>query len=141
MSITTLLVLTGDGVPPYSARGLRQTLEPIARSSALERTVNGELIDMAPPQMRKFKSTITCSDQQAPAFNGVWPGDLITVDTVVDLGYLTAQSVPAHLVAGSFVDGAYTFYRLRLSCRVAAWSADRDEFGAVSSWKLDVEEI
>ena len=141
---TTLLTLSGDGVPPYSARGLRQSLTLIDHAkgtSNLRRTVNGTLIDLTPKQMRKFKTTISGSDQQAPAFNALYPGMPITVSTVVELAYLTANSVPDRLVAGSFVDGAYTFYRLQLSCLVMDWEVDKAEWDASTSWKLDLEEV
>ena len=55
----TLLVISGNGVPTFASRGATQTLDPIAASSVLRRTVNGGLIDLSPPQMRKYKSTIS----------------------------------------------------------------------------------
>lgn len=138
--VTTLLTLSGDGVPPYSARGARQTLEPIALAISLHRDVNGNMINMAPPQMQKYKSEISCNDQQAPAFNGLMPGAPITVNTIVELSYLTATSTPARMVAGSFQDGAYTFYQMILSCVLMHFSVDKDEWGATTGWKLDLEE-
>lgn len=144
LTATTNLVLSGQGVPPYSARGLRQSLDPIDQvkgSANLRRTVNGTLIDLTPPQMRKYKSTISGNDQQAPAFDSLWPGAILTVDTVVTLAYLTANNVPGRLVAGSYVDGAYTFYQLQLTCMVMDWNVETDEWGAINSWQLHLEEV
>jgi hypothetical protein len=73
MTDDTLLVLSGIGVPDYSARGLRHTLEPIEASASLRRTVNGALVDLSFAQFRKYKSTISCQDQEPPAVDGVWP--------------------------------------------------------------------
>ena len=63
----TLLVISGDGVAPYSARGLTQTLEVIAEAAVVARSVNGALVNLSPPQFRKFKSTISCTDVASPA--------------------------------------------------------------------------
>ena len=85
MSENTLLVLSGIGVPDYSARGLTQTLEPIDGSASLRRTINGALKDLSFAQFRKYKSTISCQDQEPPAVDGVWPGHVVTVDCVAEL--------------------------------------------------------
>jgi len=37
-------------VPPYSARGLTQTLTPIAAAANMRRTINGELLDLSAGQ-------------------------------------------------------------------------------------------
>ena len=65
--MSDVLTLSGIGVPPYSARGASQTLEPIASSQQLRRTINGELIDISRAEFRKYRSTISCVDQQPPA--------------------------------------------------------------------------
>ena len=63
-------------MPPYSARGLTQTLEPIEASVQLRRTVNGALADLSYEPFRKYKSTISCQDQEPPAVDGrvAWAG-------------------------------------------------------------------
>jgi hypothetical protein len=68
----TVLTLSGIGVPPYSARGLTQTLEPIDAAAQLRRTVNGALRDFGYTPFRKYRSTISCADQEPPAVYGVW---------------------------------------------------------------------
>ena len=65
--MSDMLTLSGIGVPPYSARGASQTLEPIQASQQLRRTINGELIDISRAEFRKYRSTISCVDQQPPA--------------------------------------------------------------------------
>lgn len=147
MSYSTLLVISGVGVPPYSARGLSQTLEPIDAASQLRRTVNGDLVDVAPSQLRKYRSTITCSDQQAPAFDGLWPGELVVVQCVAELSYLTAGGAPGRDVAevatgelATRTEGDFTFYRPELIMRVVRFRQQLDEWEAVVGWTLELEE-
>ena len=141
--MSTLLTLVGVGVPPYSARGLTQTLEPIEASVQLRRTVNGALADLSYEPFRKYKSTISCQDQEPPAVDGVWPGQIVTVVCVAELCFVTAGGSPARLTAedSERVEGAFTFYRPVLTMRVTGFSVSRDEYGAAVSWQLQLEEI
>jgi hypothetical protein len=143
MSEDTLLTLSGIGVPPYSARGLTQTLEPIDASAQLKRTVNGALVDLSYEPFRKYKSTISCQDQEPPAVDGVWPGQFVTVECVAELCFVTAGGSPAKLpVEGSErTAGAFTFYRPILTMRVTGFSVSRDEYGSAVSWQLQLEEV
>lgn len=141
--MTTLLVITSMGVPPYSARGLTQTLAPIDASVSARRTINGTLRDLSQSQFRKFKSTISCNDQQAPAFEGFWPGMQVDVDCVAELSYLTDTRTPERTpVAGSErVDGDFTFYRPHLTMMITGFSTSTDEYGAQVGWQLELEEV
>ena len=141
--MSDVLTLSGIGVPPYSARGASQMLEPIGSSQQLRRTINGELIDISRAEFRKYRSTISCVDQQPPAIDGVWPGRVLTVGCISELSYLTAGGAPARpLVSGSSrTEGDYTFYRPSLTMRVVAFSQDTDEYGAAVSWSLQLEEV
>lgn len=139
----TLLVISGPGLPTYAARGLTQTLDPIDAAGALARTVNGGLIDFSPPQMRKYKSTISCADVEAPALDGIWPGQPLTIDCVPELGYLTAGGTPQrNAVPGSErTAGAWTWYRPRLDMLVVSYSTSTDEYAAAVQWQLELEEV
>ncbi len=143
MADTTLLAFSDMDVPPYSARGISQTLTPIAGSVQLKRTVNGELVDISPPAFRKYASSINCTDQQSPAIDGRWPGMEVTVDCVVELGYLTSGGSPGRpVVSGSSrVDGAFTFYRPQITFLIAGFNLSKDEYGATVGWSLDLEEV
>src|SRR4029077_13624620 len=80
-------------VNPYSARGLRGTLTPIDEakgSNKLGRTVNGTLVDLSAPQMRKYKLEVSGADQAPPALDGLWVGMVVHVSSLVELAYLTA---------------------------------------------------
>jgi hypothetical protein len=143
MAGETDLVISGDGVPPYSARGLRQTLEPIA-VVAPARTVNGGLVNLAPAQFRKYKSTLSCTDWDQPAFAGLWPGSIITVDCVEEVGYKTVGGAApeGRTIIATRVSGDYTFARMRLSMMVMGpWTQDRSETGGSTAWQIELEEI
>lgn len=141
--MSDVLTLSGIGVPPYSARGASQTLEPIQAAQQLRRTVNGDLIDLSRPEFRKYRSTISCADQQPPAIDGVWPGRVVTVDCITELSYRTSGGAPARSVVpgSSRTEGDYTLYRPRLTMRVVSFSQDTDEYGATVSWSLELEEL
>lgn len=140
---TTLLSISGMGVPPYSARGLQQTLEHIAAAASMRRTINGDLKDLSAPQFRKYASTITCSDQQVPALDGIFPGHVVDVECVARLSYATSGGSPNRPVVpdSEHVEGLFTFYRPRLTMRVMSYSEQEDEYGAVVSWTLTLEEV
>jgi len=138
----TLLVLSGIGVPGYSARGLTQTLEPIEASASLRRTINGTLKDLSFEQFRKYKSSISCQDQEPPAVDGVWPGRVVTVDCVAELSYPTGGTSSRPVVMGSTrTVGAFVFYRPRLQMLVTRLSLNRDEYSAAIQWQMELEEI
>jgi hypothetical protein len=139
----TLLDISGIDVPPYASRGLTQTLEPIDQSKQTRRTVNGSLKDISSVQFRKYKSTITCTDQQSPGLDGIWPGMAVTVSCVEELSYKTSGGSPERPVVtdSSRTDGDWTFYRPELEMRVISYSMQTDEYGASVGWQLDLEEI
>lgn len=140
----TLLTMSGPGVPPYSARGLTQSLDPIDFASQTRRTINGNLKDLSVSQFRKYKSKISGKDQLPPACAGVWPGQLVSVECISELCYATGGtfSTPERTaVAGSTrVEGDFTFYRPVLEMRVIQFSIETDEWGAQVGWSMDLEE-
>ncbi len=140
--VDSVLVISGFGVPPYSARGLSQTLTPIDQAKSIRRTVNGDLVDLSLAQFRKYSSEITCSDQQPPAFAGLWPGQLVDVDCVAELVMTSGGTAERDIVSGSErEESGFTFYRPRLTMRVTSYSMQRDEYGAITQWTLSLEEV
>jgi hypothetical protein len=131
------------GVPLYSARGLTQTLEPIQQAQQLRRTINGASVDLSVSQFRKYSSRISCTDQRAPAIDGIWPGQTVTVSCVAELSYLTEGGTPQRTVVSgsSYTEGAFTFYRPQLTMRVVTPQTQMDEYKASVEWHLDLEEI
>jgi hypothetical protein len=137
---------SAPGVNPYSARGLTGTLTPIDAangSSLVARTVNGTLIDISAPQMRKYKLEISGTDQAPPALDGVWVGMVVTVNSFVELAYLTAGGTPERTpVSGSSrVEGAFTYYRPQFTMMVVEHQQGFEEWAANSPWSLVLEEV
>lgn len=142
-NFSTILALTGMGIPPYSSRGLTQTLNPIPASANLRRNVNGILKDISASQFQKYNSTITGNDADPPAIEGQWAGMTVVVDCIPELAYLTFSDLPSRtIVPGSLrEDGDYTFYRPRLTMMIVNFSIQKDEFGARTGWTLELEEV
>ncbi len=139
----TILVLSGIGIPLYSARGLTQTLDPIPASIHLERAVDGSLLDFSIPEMRKYMSKINCSDQEVPAIGGIWTGAIVSVDCVPELAFPTALPWMQERTAvegSTRTDGDFTFYRPRLTMKVTGFNVLKNEYGAIVAWTLDLEE-
>lgn len=147
MTELTLLRLDPIGVPAYSARGITQSLDPIDEAPQIARTINGVAVNLSDTAFRKYKSTIACTDQDQPALDGVWPGDILTVDCVKELPYRTVGGSPSRTVASTTDDpatrteGEFTFYRPRLTMMVVNYSTTFDEWGAESGWSLDLIEV
>lgn len=141
--VDTLLVLTGMGIPQYSARGLTQTLTPIAAKSLMKRTVNGVLVDLSASQFEKYQSEISGHDCDPPAIDGIWQGMQLTVDCIPELGYLSAGGSPERtVVAGSSrISDLFTFYRPQIIFLVTNFSNSKDEWGASVAWTLSLEEV
>jgi hypothetical protein len=138
----TTLAITGVGVPPYSARGLHQTVQPIAGAAQLKRTVNAELIDVSDVLFRKYASQISGSDQDPPAIDGIWPGLQVVVDCVFELSYAVGGSPSRSVVAGSSrTEAGFTFYRPQLTMLITDFNVNRDEWGNATSWTMNLEEV
>jgi hypothetical protein len=135
--------LSIPGVPPYSARGLNQTLTHASQAAQLRRTVNGNLKDVSFDGFQKYVSVVSGDDQEPPALDGVWPGLEVVVDCVAELAYRTLGGTPQRdVVEGSSrVSGNYTIYRPRLSMRIVGFTEAKDEYGAVVTWSIELEEI
>lgn len=139
----TLLTLSGVGVPPYSARGLQQTLEPIAAAQGrMRRNINGGMVDLGGGQFQKYASTITCTDQNPPAVDGVWEGQVVTVDCVRELACKEGGTPQRTVVPGSErTEGGFTFYRPRLTMVVLTFNLLFDEYPAATGWTMGLEEV
>lgn len=144
MTDNTLLTLSSIGLTPYSARGLKQTLATINAATQMRRTVNGALTDVADPLFRKYSSTISGSDVDPPPTDLVWPGRTLVVGCIVELSQAdsTDLALGRTPVGGSqrTADG-FVFYRPLLTMKVVAWNINKDEWGAVIDWTLNLEEV
>lgn len=137
----TELVLTGIGIPRWAARGLAQTIEPIQEANNLVRAADGGVINLAPEQFRKYRTVITCEDMRTMPFDGVWPGTLVTVDSVAELCYPLYESPQRDPVEGSErQEGDFIFYRPILECAVFSFNWRHNEWQHRVGWELTLEE-
>jgi hypothetical protein len=138
----TELVLTGIGIPDFSARGLVETLRPISGPEP-RRTVNGVLIDVSDTVFRKYRLSLTGTDQEPPAFDENWIGSTVTVDALTKLAYLTSAGPAGRTVVpgSSVANGLFTNYRPRLVMLVMDWRSGREEYPANLPWTLELEEV
>src|ERR1035437_3577424 len=141
----TLLTISSFGNMLYQARGLTQTLSVIGAATQLERTINGNLIDLSVAQFRKYASKITSpSDTNAPPLDGIFPGMEVTVQCAISLAYVTGLSGAPHrtVVSGSaYTDGAYSFYHPELVMRVRTVETTFEEWKNIVGWALELEEV
>jgi len=143
-SADTLLTISGLGDFQYQARGLSQTLSPIAQLKQQLRTINGSLIDVSNPAFRKYASKITCTDVDAPPLDNLWNGMIVTVQCAVSLVYLTGNPGSPYkaVVSGSeYTNGHYTFYRPEMEMMVMDFDHTFDEWKADNGWSLTLEEV
>ena len=138
----TDLVLTGIGIPDFSARGLTESLRPI-KGPPPRRTVNGALVDVTDPLFEKYALTITGSDQEPPAFDNTWTGKTVTVDALTKLAFLTTAGPAGRTVVpgSSVANGLFTVFRPRLIMLVIDWTLGREEYPAQLPWSLELEEV
>lgn len=139
----TLLSIDGVTLPIASARGIRQTIAPLAGN--FRRTVNMELRNIAPAAGRsKFRTTISCDDINAPMWDGLYHGLVVGyIDCIEELYFQTIGGVPLKtVVSGSLrVVGSITFYRPRLlNCMITDINVDGEEYAASRGWSITAEE-
>lgn len=144
LTYVTLLRLAPIDIPPYSAKGISESLQPISASSFAKRTVNGELIDLSSSQFRKYSVKLSCTDMDFPALAGVWPGQILTVDCITELVELTSTgAVPERTaVSGSErTANGFSYYRPQLSMMVIDYQTSFSEWEAEMNWTLELEEV
>lgn len=152
----TLFDIAEVGVPPYSARGITEQLGPIQGAGQLFRDINGTLQDLGATQFRKYQLTVTCTDMDSPALEGIWPGMTLTIDCQTELSYLTSTGSPSRTVVpgssrtglmaeddGGGSDG-FTYYRPRLTMKVMDYqigTADGWDGNVGVNWQLQLQEV
>lgn len=140
----TVLTISGLGGFQYQARGLTQTLAIIKQSQQQFRTINGSLRDLSNHAFRKYESQITCTDINAPPLDGLFPGDVVTVECAAILSYATGRvgSPNRPEVSGAgWSLGGYTFYRPVLEMMVMDLNEGFEEWKSDYQWTLKLEEV
>ncbi len=137
-------------LPPYSARGISQTLEPIVGAGSggsimgtgARRDVNGVLVDLTNPLFRKYATSIECKDVEAPALDGAWLGSVVQMACACELSYLTGGSPQRSVVSGSSrVEGSFTFYRPFITFMITEIHHGFEEWQHDYRWKLGAQEV
>lgn len=143
MGDTASLEIAPFGTPPYSVRGADEELTLIDAAGSYRRTINGVLVDLSLDQFDKFSLNISCSDQQSPALDNIWPGQEVTISPATYLCYPTATGSPSRpVLSGSqYEANGFTFYRPVLTMMVLAYNIQYNEYNADVSWSLELEEI
>lgn len=138
----TVLLITIIGLPPGSARGVKQTFKPIAAAAQFRRTVNYTLVNTAPALAQKYATEISCDDLNAPCLDGIYIGAEVVMDCVGELSFKTAGGTAQRpIVPGSdYQNGESTIYRPRLNVTITDFQWDTDEIGATVGWRLTAEE-
>lgn len=132
LSDSTLLTLTRTGggfaLDEFSARGISMQMTEIDGAADIVRDVNFNLINLLDgvTAAQKYKFSLSCEDMASPGFSAntggrtaFRKGDKATLVCIPELGATDQQ----------------TFTVMNLG-----WSVTRDEWGAVTSWQLDLEE-
>ena len=139
----TLLAINGLTIPTASSRFIRQSLSPIPQAGNFRRTVNMQLRNVAPVAAgTKYKTTISCTDVNAPIWDQLHIGLQIVVDCVEELFYEIGGTPGKPVVPDSErTFGGVIWYRPRLIMLVTSWGDDLPENEALRSWTLEAEEI
>lgn len=74
---TTRVELSGVVFPPGSDLNISEGLSPIAQAADMRRTVNGDLLNVARPVLRKRRLTLGASDMRPAALSHLFPGDYL----------------------------------------------------------------
>lgn len=140
--LNSVIRLEPLGVPPFSIRDATQQLEPIPQASVLRRDCNGVMVDLTPPQFKKYKTAIDCEDMTSPGIDGIAVGTEIIIDCAVELSFLTLGGTPSREVVEDSlrIEGDRTFYRPRIYATVTNHTVSRREFQASVNWHLEAEE-
>lgn len=133
LSDSTLLGLTRTGggfsLSEFAARGISMQMSEIDQAADIVRDVNFNLVNLSEgvTASQKYKFTVSCEDMASPGFaahgsgqTAFRKGDKATLICIPELGATEQQ----------------TFTVMNMG-----WQITTDEWGAVVSWSLDLEEV
>jgi hypothetical protein len=139
----SLLRIEPIGIPPYSVRGVRQSLA--TQQADITYDWNGRALNFTPPQfLGLYTSTISCRDTDVPAIDGVLPGDEMLVYCVHELrGRLGTDAEPAKpMVDGSYhEEGGFYYYRPILNMVFLGFTSQIAEWEGNVAWAFDLREV
>jgi hypothetical protein len=117
----TVISIAGIDLSDYAVRSLTMTLTPIEQASNVARDCLGQLVDISLAQFRQHKLTISCTDNDAPELDGIWPGMDIAVTCLPRMN--GTSDTPLTILA-----------------KVVSWNTSRDEWGAEIAWQIEAEQ-
>lgn len=150
--MSTLLVINGLPFSNFATRGVKETVEPLEDSSQFRRTVNKILryTGVGEPA-RKFKFSYSGEDLKGLPVNALYIGKPVIFHGITEFGeYGNLPSNPdlwtdniRPMVPGSLRQGidGFIYYRPIISGLITSFSTNEDEWGAVTSWSLEIEEV
>lgn len=99
---TTRVELSGVIFPPGSDLNISEGLSPIAQAADMRRTVNGDLLNVARPVLRKRRLTLGASDMRPAGLGHLFPGDYLEAIPSEPLAItLSAPATSAQVSAGA----------------------------------------
>lgn len=87
MGTPSNLILDALGLGDGSGLGVRESLRPLENGQR-RRTINGVLKHLGSAGFRQYELTIGSDDVQPPALGDLWPGDVVTVVPISELGHV-----------------------------------------------------
>lgn len=143
VTLPTDLVIAGMGVPPYCARGIDHTLEPVEEALGHQvYAVDGSILDLSAPELRLYRLVLTCTDLDVPAMDGIWPGFQAQIDCAIELcRQTTTAGYERTAVPGSErSEAGFDFYRPRLAMTFIGWSVRLSEWERQVAWQMEWKE-
>lgn len=142
LMLPTDLALSTIDLPPYAARGATEDITLIEQAGPLRRTINAILVDVSDTAFDKYRINVDCEDMQTPSFDGVRRGQVVIVNCISEFSYKLPGSANRPIAPGSYRErDGFAFYKPQLTCMVIDFETSRDEYGAVSGWSLELEEV
>jgi hypothetical protein len=142
MPAETVLAIDGVPLPAGSARYVNQSLTLIDEAGNFRRTVNMELRNLAPgAAAEKYRTSITCDDVNAPMWDGLRKGLIVTVDCVSELYHKVGELPSKTVVTGSErTVGSVVYYRPQLSIMITDFGTNDQEIAALRGWFIEGQE-
>ena len=153
-TVSTAFEIVGIGMIPTSARGIKCRYQPI-ENGQIHYTVNAVAVSTARPQFNLFEITLSCEDVWPPGFVSLTRGQAVTIygdDSFIQLASLgqvrpSADGVGVVVyydanmaVLPSSVGATWMRYRPVMTCLVADFSIESDEWGGLVSWSHKFKE-
>ncbi|MCG6111564.1 MAG: Ig domain-containing protein [Paracoccus sp.] len=128
--------------PDNSATFINAELEAIGEGQQIVRDVNANLRNLGNAAFRKYRLTLSCTDNRLPPLANLWAGQVVDVDvpfTIAERGSSPSRTAVAGTVS---VIGSRVEYRPRLVMMItrAPSLSDVEWRGGSAGWSIELEE-